>query len=100
MKRKGALFYRSAGLAGLSLLVEEEQVDEDHREIAFFDSLIKNARAGYGIDGKRNFRQGSNRNEVFFIEDNRVIFPLIQKTVLNESIQISLRRNDHATILE
>ena len=32
--------------------------------------------------------------------DNQVIFPLIQKTILNESIQISLRRNDHLTIIE
>lgn len=36
----------------------------------------------------------------FFNIDNRVIFPLIQKTILNESIQISLKRNDFATIIE
>lgn len=32
--------------------------------------------------------------------DNQVIFPLIQKTILNESIQISLKKNDFTTIIE
>ena len=49
MKRKGALFYRSAACSGLTLLYEQEG---DHRELAFFDELIKNARTGYGIDGR------------------------------------------------
>ncbi len=32
--------------------------------------------------------------------DNQLIFPLIQKTIINESIQISLRNDDFTTIIE
>lgn len=32
--------------------------------------------------------------------DNQLIFPLVQKTILNESIQISFKRNDFTTIIE
>ena len=32
--------------------------------------------------------------------DNQLIFPLIQKTIINESIQISLIKNDFTTIIE
>ena len=32
--------------------------------------------------------------------DNQLIFPLVQKTILNGSIQISLKRNDFTTIIE
>ncbi|CAF3328118.1 unnamed protein product [Rotaria socialis] len=78
-KRKSALYYRSAAFSGLRLLNEEESY---HEEINLFDRLIKEARKGYGID------------------DNQSIFPLIQKTILNESIQISLQKNDFTTIIE
>ncbi len=40
-------------------------------------------------------------DECLFIDlDNQLIFPLIQKTILNESIQISLKNNDFTTIIE
>ncbi|CAF2042514.1 unnamed protein product [Rotaria magnacalcarata] len=78
-KRKSALYYRSAAFSGLTLLNEQESY---HEEINLFDRLIKEARKGYGID------------------DNQLIFPLIQKTILNESIQISLQKNDFTTIIE
>ncbi|CAF5108827.1 unnamed protein product, partial [Rotaria sp. Silwood1] len=65
-KRKSALYYRSAAFSGLTLLSEQEGY---HDEINFFDELIRQARKGYGID------------------DNQLIFPLIQKTIINESIQ-------------
>jgi hypothetical protein len=48
LKRKGALYYRSAAFSGLTLLSEQEGY---HDEIDFFDELIKQARTGYGIDG-------------------------------------------------
>ncbi len=49
LKRKSALYYRSAAFSGLSLLSEHKGY---HDEINFFDELIKQARKGYGIDGK------------------------------------------------
>ncbi|CAF4047386.1 unnamed protein product, partial [Adineta steineri] len=79
LKRKSALYYRSAAFSGLLLLNEKNGY---HDEINFFDELIKQARTGYGID------------------DNQLIFPLIQKTVINESLQISLKNNDFKTIIE
>lgn len=98
MKRKGALYYRVAAVSGLSLV---EESDENHRELAFFHRLIKNARIGYGITGKTCFIRWSTPSETFVIFlDNQVIFPLIQNTILNESIRLSLRRNDYTTILE
>ncbi|CAF0754356.1 unnamed protein product [Rotaria sordida] len=78
-KRKSALYYRSAAFSGLTLLSEQQGY---HDEIDFFDELIRKARKGYGID------------------DNQLIFPLIQKTIINESIQISLKKNDFTTIIE
>ncbi|CAF0721845.1 unnamed protein product [Rotaria sp. Silwood1] len=78
-KRKSALYYRSAAFSGLTLLSEQEGY---HDEINFFDELIRQARKGYGID------------------DNQLIFPLIQKTIINESIQISVKKNDFTTIIE
>ncbi|CAF0978718.1 unnamed protein product [Adineta ricciae] len=79
LKRKSALYYRSAAYSGLELL-NERKGHED--EIGFFDELIRRARTGYGID------------------DNQIIFPLIQKTIISESIQISLKNNDFTTIIE
>ncbi|UJR26188.1 hypothetical protein I4U23_007531 [Adineta vaga] len=79
LKRKSALYYRSAAYSGLELLNEQKGYED---EIAFFDELIKRARTGYGID------------------DNQLIFPLIQKTIISESIQISLKNNDFTTIIE
>ncbi|CAF2358097.1 unnamed protein product [Rotaria sp. Silwood2] len=78
-KRKSALYYRSAAFSGLTLLSEQEGY---YDEINFFDQLIRQARKGYGID------------------DNQLIFPLIQKTIINESIQISVKKNDFTTIIE
>lgn len=49
MRRKSALYYRSAAFSGLTLLNEQEGY---HDELKFFDELIKEARKGYGIDGK------------------------------------------------
>jgi len=49
LKRKSALYYRSAAFSGLTLLSEEEGYND---EINFFDELIKRARTGYGIDGR------------------------------------------------
>ncbi len=36
----------------------------------------------------------------FYNLDNKIIFPLIQKTIINESIQISLRKDDFTTIID
>jgi hypothetical protein len=49
LKRKSALYYRSAAFSGLRLLSEQEGFND---QIHFFDDLIKQARKGYGIDGK------------------------------------------------
>jgi hypothetical protein len=48
-KRKSALYYRSAAFSGLVLLTEHEGY---LNALPFFDELIKQARAGYGIDGR------------------------------------------------
>ncbi len=49
LKRKSALYYRSAAFSGLRLLSEQEGYND---QINFFDDLIKQARKGYGIDGR------------------------------------------------
>ncbi len=72
-----------------------------HDEISFFAELIKQARKGYGIDGKIINCWFFVHDECLFIDlDNQLNFPLIQKTIINESIQISLRNNDFTTIIE
>lgn len=68
-------------------------------EIDFFVELIKQARIGYGIDGKLCIID----NIRMFLRlslDNRLIFPLIQKAIINESIQINLKNEDFATIIQ
>lgn len=49
LKRKSALYYRSAAFSGLLLMNEQGGYND---EINFFVELIKQARIGYGIDGK------------------------------------------------
>ncbi len=49
LKRKSALYYRSAAFSALTLLSEQKGY---HDEISFFAELIKQARKRYGIDGK------------------------------------------------
>jgi hypothetical protein len=43
------LYSRSAAYSGLTLLNEQEGY---HDEIKFFGELMKQARVGYGIDGR------------------------------------------------
>jgi hypothetical protein len=43
----------------------------------------------------------SHKSVILLINlDNQLIFPLIQKTIINESIQISLKNDDFTTIIE
>lgn len=39
-------------------------------------------------------------NLIFIYLDNQLIFPLIQKVIINESIQISFKNKDFATTIE
>ncbi|CAF0943564.1 unnamed protein product [Didymodactylos carnosus] len=78
LRRKSALYNRVATLLALKFIT----ANNFHHELPYIKELIKKSSTYYGI------------------QEKFVTFPLIQKTVVNESIMVSARLNDYPTIVE